>query len=119
MYWDWEACKIALTALVIVCILTLMGFGWRAAIASGLALSMSSTAMVLQSLKEKGIGQTQAGKSSLAVLLFQDIAVIPLLALLPFLALQSGSAADGEQSNALSALPGWIQASLFSLQFCW
>ncbi|MBP1729454.1 MAG: kefB, partial [Deltaproteobacteria bacterium] len=103
--------QVALTALVIVCVLTLMGFGWRAAVASGLSLAMSSTAMVLQSLKEKGIGQTQAGKSSLAVLLFQDIAVIPLLALLPFLALQAGSAADGEQSNALSALPGWIQAS--------
>ena len=103
--------QIALTALIIVCILTLMGFSWRAAIASGLALSMSSTAMVLQSLKEKGIGQTRAGKSSLAVLLFQDIAVIPLLALLPFLALQAGSAADGEQSNAFSALPGWLQAS--------
>lgn len=103
--------QVALTALVIVGVLTMMDFGWRAAIASGLALSMSSTAMVLQSLKEKGIGQTHAGKSSLAVLLFQDIAVIPLLALLPFLALQAGGSADGDHSSALSALPGWMQAS--------
>jgi len=104
--------QVAMTALVIVSVLTLMGFTWQSAIASGLALSMSSTAMVLQSLKEKGIGQTQAGRSSLAVLLFQDIAVIPVLALLPFLALQAVGPADGEQGGALAAaLPGWMQAS--------
>lgn len=103
--------QVILTTLAAVCALTLAGFSWQAALATGLALSMSSTAMVLQSLKEKGIGQTEAGSSCLAVLLFQDIAVIPVLAFLPFLALQKGAPAGGEPGSALAALPGWVQAS--------
>ena len=47
---------------------------------------MSSTAIVLQSLNERGILKTTAGQSCFSVLLFQDIAVIPILALLPLLA---------------------------------
>ena len=103
--------QLGVTTLVIMCALLLMDFTWRAALASGLALSMSSTAIVLQLLKEKGLGQTQSGTSSLAVLLFQDIAVIPLLALLPFLALQAGGSGGPGHATTLSALPGWLQAS--------
>jgi CPA2 family monovalent cation:H+ antiporter-2 len=109
--------QVVLTTLAAVGTLTLLGFSWQASLATGLALSMSSTAMVLQSLKEKGISQTEAGRSCLAVLLCQDIAVIPVLALLPFLALQKVGPAGGEQGSALAALPGWLQASsvLFSI----
>jgi CPA2 family monovalent cation:H+ antiporter-2 len=104
--------QVVMTTLAVMCATTLMGFSWQAALATGLALSMSSTAMVLQSLKEKGIGQTEAGRSCLAVLLFQDIAVIPVLAFLPFLALQKGVSAAAEPGSALlAALPGWVQAS--------
>ena len=62
------------------------GLDWRMALALGLALALSSTAIVLQPLNEKGQMATPAGQNSFSVLLFQDIAVIPILAVLPFLA---------------------------------
>lgn len=64
-----------------------LGLDWRAALASGLILAMSSTAIVLASLEEKGLRQGPVGEASFGVLLFQDLAVIPMFALLPFLAL--------------------------------
>jgi monovalent cation:H+ antiporter-2, CPA2 family len=60
----------------------------NASLALGLTMAMSSTAIVLQTLKEKSIDKTHAGESSFSVLLFQDIAIIPIIALLPFLATQ-------------------------------
>jgi CPA2 family monovalent cation:H+ antiporter-2 len=101
--------QLALTTLALSGVLLLLGFSWQAAFASGLALAMSSTAIVLQSLKEKGLGGSQAGSSSFAVLLFQDIAVIPILALLPFLAMQSG-VTGSEAPTLLDGLPGWLKA---------
>jgi monovalent cation:H+ antiporter-2, CPA2 family len=59
---------------------------WNASLALALSFAMSSTAIVLQTLKEKNLNKTQAGQSSFAVLLFQDIAVIPVLAVFPLLA---------------------------------
>jgi hypothetical protein len=53
----------------------------------GLILALSSTAIVLQTLSEKGLIKTDGGRASFSVLLFQDIAVIPMLALIPLLAL--------------------------------
>ncbi|OHB33158.1 MAG: potassium transporter [Desulfuromonadaceae bacterium GWC2_58_13] len=103
--------QLALTTLVLSGGLLLLGLGWRGAVAGGLALTMSSTAIVLQSLKEKGLGSSQAGASSFAVLLFQDLAVIPILALLPFLALQAGAGtAPGEAPALLAGLPVWVRA---------
>ncbi len=102
--------QIVLTTLAMALPLSLLGFSWQAALAAGVALSMSSTAIVLQTLKEKGLAQTRAGTGAFAVLLFQDIAVIPILALLPFLAM-GGSTADGMESTLLQGLPGWIRAS--------
>ena len=58
------------------------------AIAIGLTLSLSSTAIVLQTLSEKGLMQTAGGRSVFSVLLTQDIAVIPILAFLPLLVAQ-------------------------------
>ena len=101
--------QLVLTTLALTGGLLLLGLGWRGALAAGLALSMSSTAIVLQSLKEKGLGSSQAGSSSFAVLLFQDIAVIPILALLPFLALQAG-ATHGDVPALLDGLPIWVKA---------
>lgn len=103
--------QLVLTTLVLTGGLLLLGLDWRGAFAAGLALSMSSTAIVLQSLKEKGLGSSQAGSSSFAVLLFQDIAVIPILALLPFLALQAGAGAPhGDVPALLDGLPVWVKA---------
>jgi len=64
-----------------------LGLHWSVALAVGMAFSLSSTAIVLQTLSEKGLMQTRGGRSTFSVLLTQDIAVIPMLALLPLLAL--------------------------------
>ncbi|MCV6596172.1 MAG: monovalent cation:proton antiporter-2 (CPA2) family protein [Mangrovicoccus sp.] len=66
-----------------------LGLSWSVALAVGMAFSLSSTAIVLQTLSEKGLMQTRGGRSTFSVLLTQDIAVIPMLALLPLLALPS------------------------------
>ncbi len=100
--------QFGLTTLLLMGAFMLGGFPWQASLAIGLALSMSSTAIVLQTLREKGLDQTQSGRSAFAVLLYQDIAVIPILAALPLLALQSFQAA-GEPSTFLARLPGWAQ----------
>jgi CPA2 family monovalent cation:H+ antiporter-2 len=68
---------------------TLLGLDPRVALATGLIFALSSTAIVLQTLSEKGLMRTQGGRSVFSVLLTQDIAVIPMLALLPLLALSS------------------------------
>ena len=103
--------QVIATATCICGGLILLDFNWKTALAAGLAMSMSSTAIVLQSLKEKGLGDTQAGKSSFAVLLFQDIAVIPILALLPLLALTSSQTATVQNQTIIDGLPGWLQTA--------
>jgi CPA2 family monovalent cation:H+ antiporter-2 len=85
-----------------------LGFSWQASIAVSLSLAMSSTAIVLQSLKEKNQLQTSAGKTAFAVLLFQDLSIIPILAILPLLAIAS-PAAEGSHS-LLDGLPSWLKA---------
>jgi glutathione-regulated potassium-efflux system ancillary protein KefC/glutathione-regulated potassium-efflux system protein KefB len=88
-----------------------LGLDWRAALAVGLILAMSSTALVLQGLEERGLRRGLVGDSAFGVLLFQDLAVIPLFALLPLLALAPGaSPAAGHGHNLLEGLPGWLAA---------
>ena len=89
--------------------LAAVGFAWQAALASGLALSMSSTAIVMQTLREKGLTRTESGKCSFAVLLFQDISVIPILALLPLLAYSSVHPPANGHGTLLEELPAWAQ----------
>ena len=106
--------QVVLTALVIGVLAFAFGLEWQTALAIGLALSLSSTAIVLQTLNEKGWINTEAGRGGFSVLLFQDIAVIPILALLPFLALP---VFDQQVSAAVSHAvhgdrPGWLQALL-------
>jgi CPA2 family monovalent cation:H+ antiporter-2 len=95
------------TILFIACSFVLR-WDWQATIAISLALTLSSTAIVMQTLKEKGLTKTSMGRSSFAVLLFQDIAVIPILAILPLLA-------DGHINNTdlnhsiISNFDSWLQ----------
>ncbi len=92
--------QMLLTALVLFPVFyTLFGHSFEAALALSLSFGMSSTAIVLQTLKERSIEKTDAGNSSFAVLLFQDIAVIPLLALLPLLAGIQQSGVDQFSAN--------------------
>ncbi len=79
--------QIALTTLAVMAGTMALGIGWSVALAIGLVFALSSTAIVLQTLSEKGLMRTGGGRSAFSVLLMQDIAVIPMLALLPLLAL--------------------------------
>lgn len=75
------------TAAAVMGIALLFGQPWTIALAIGLVLALSSTAIVLQTLNEKGLMKSSGGQSSFSVLLFQDIAVIPMLAFIPLLAM--------------------------------
>ncbi|MHB8769997.1 MAG: monovalent cation:proton antiporter-2 (CPA2) family protein [Syntrophales bacterium] len=103
------AVQLGATTLLFLALFTAVGLHWQAALAIGLALSLSSTAIALQTLREKGLVQTQAGRCSFAVLLFQDIAVIPILAVLPLLVIATVRTGTGGQATFLGGLPGWVQ----------
>lgn len=94
------------TTAVIAGIAYLCGLDWKMSLAVGMILALSSTAIVLQTLNEKGLMKTDVGQSSFSVLLFQDIAVIPMLALLPLLATQSDSSQQVDGGSA------WLQGLL-------
>ncbi len=89
----------------------ILDWNWQTALTISMALSLSSTAIVLQTLKEKGQSQTSAGRSSFAILLFQDIAVIPILAVIPLLVSGGIPAAATEtaHNSLISNLDGWLQ----------
>nr|MCU0333153.1 cation:proton antiporter [Ignavibacteriaceae bacterium] len=100
--------QVSLTSLVIFIISIALGISWQAALALGMTLSLSSTAIVLQTMNEKGLMKSASGQSSFSVLLFQDIAVIPMLAIFPLLATQVVQ--SGEDHHTLvGSLPGWAQ----------
>jgi len=100
---------VATAAVLFIACSIVMRWEWRSTLAIAFALTLSSTAIVMQTLKEKGLTQTSMGRSAFAVLLFQDIAVIPILAILPLLA--EGGVQDSDFSHSLIAdYPGWIQA---------
>jgi monovalent cation:proton antiporter-2 (CPA2) family protein len=82
--------QVLLSALALGGVASFLGLGWRAAALVGLSLAMSSTALVLQSLAEKNELTARHGRSAFAILLFQDLAVIPILAVLPLLAGSGG-----------------------------
>lgn len=79
--------QVGLTTLAVMAVCMALGQPWTIALAVGLVLALSSTAIVLQTLNEKGLMKSDGGEASFSVLLFQDIAVIPMLALIPLLAL--------------------------------
>ena len=87
--------QVLVTAILLAAVAFAMGLTVESAIVVGLALSLSSTAFALQILAEKGQLASAHGRSSFAILLFQDLAVIPILALLPLLAPGTG-VDDGE-----------------------
>jgi monovalent cation:proton antiporter-2 (CPA2) family protein len=108
--------QVIVTALSIGILCAWVGYAWQTSLAIGLILSMSSTAIVLQTLEEKGWMKTAAGQSGFSVLLFQDIAVIPMLAAMPFLAvpafIDSEKLAQLVTAEAQSGRPGWLNALL-------
>ncbi|MBE1282563.1 MAG: potassium transporter [Rhodobacteraceae bacterium] len=117
--------QILFSTLALMGVALAAGYAWQTSLAVGLALSLSSTAIVLQTLSEKGLMQTKGGRSAFSVLLTQDIAVIPILAFLPLLAIDQVAhfSSDGSIQRAhsvvehgehhgpelslVAGLPGW------------
>ncbi|MEL6639974.1 MAG: cation:proton antiporter [Pseudomonadota bacterium] len=79
--------QVVITAAAVMGVCLVFGIPWSISLAIGLVLALSSTAIVLQTLNEKGLMKSDGGQGSFSVLLFQDIAVIPMLALIPLLAM--------------------------------
>ena len=104
--------QVSLTTILIAIIAYGFGYVWQTSLVIGFIGALSSTAIVLQTLGEKGLLKSEGGQASFSVLLFQDIAVIPMLALVPLLVLPEFSnqvtAGDHEPSHSLiDGLPGW------------
>jgi len=109
------------TVLGVMAIGIAFGLAWQTALTIGMVLSLSSTAIVLQTLNEKGLARSDGGRASFSVLLFQDIAVIPMLALIPLLALpelftgghddaaQAHGSESGLNLSLVDGLAGWQQ----------
>ena len=95
--------QVAVTGALIAAIAWGFGLGWPVAALVGLTLSLSSTAVASQLLSESGQLPTRHGRTALSVLLFQDIAVIPLLAAVPLLA-GVGAEAGGPSPVAMVAV---------------
>ncbi|MCA0919620.1 monovalent cation:proton antiporter-2 (CPA2) family protein [Pseudooceanicola nanhaiensis] len=115
--------QVVVTTLAVTGALLALNYHLNHALAIGLIVALSSTAIVLQTLSEKGLMQTGGGRSAFSVLLTQDIAVIPMLALMPLLAMgapveedhadssiEALAHADDVAHEAMSlvdGLPGW------------
>lgn len=84
------------------------GFHWKPSLALGLILSLSSTAIVLQTLKEKGLMKSVSGQAAFSVLLFQDMAVIPILAIFPMLS-DSEITTSAQGHSLIEHLPGYAK----------
>ncbi|MEZ5107133.1 MAG: monovalent cation:proton antiporter-2 (CPA2) family protein [Draconibacterium sp.] len=105
--------QVLITSIVIAAVALAFDFQINQAIGIGLILALSSTAIVLQTLTEKGLIGNTAGRSAFSVLLFQDIAVVPILAIIPVLATLSGAeiieSSELNNISGFAALSGWLQ----------
>ncbi|GAA0214611.1 glutathione-regulated potassium-efflux system protein KefC [Kangiella japonica] len=101
--------QVLVTTLLLMLLSLAFEMHWKMALAIGMILALSSTAIVLQTLTEKDLLRTDAGKSAFAVLLFQDMAVIPMLTLLPLLATLP---VETSVSVGHTELEEWQQATL-------
>ncbi|WP_370209553.1 monovalent cation:proton antiporter-2 (CPA2) family protein, partial [Salipiger bermudensis] len=113
--------QIAITMLAVMGCAMALGVSWAPALACGMVFALSSTAIVLQTLNEKGLMQSTGGRSAFSVLLTQDIAVIPMLVMLPLLALPGvahlspdgsidlghGDEGGHHGMSLVEGLPGW------------
>lgn len=108
--------QVIVTTLLSFGLFQLVGFGWNVSIIFAMAVALSSTAIVLQTVKEKGMMETPSGAASFSILLFQDIIVIPMLAIIPLLASENSPTTTGEghseglKGYLLEGLPIGLQA---------
>lgn len=105
--------QVVLTSSAFTLIGLALGYSWQMSLAVGMALSLSSTALVLQMLQETHLMNTPMGETSFSVLLFQDIAAIPILVIMPLLVIHG---VQGQQIHAsmIATLPGWAQTLIIA-----
>ena len=87
----------------------------------GMCMALSSTAMALQILTERRLLNTHSGKSAFSILLFQDIAVIPMIAILPLLAISEGIKVDGDSASTwlhVAKVAGTLIATIVKFDWC-
>ncbi len=101
--------QVSITSMVFAGIGIMLGYDWQVSLAAGMALALSSTALVLQMLNEKNLMQTMVGETAFSLLLFQDIVVIPILIVMPLLASHS-IVMPHAHHGIFSEYPGWMQA---------
>jgi CPA2 family monovalent cation:H+ antiporter-2 len=104
--------QVLATMILTYLLFTFLGYDWKVTLSISMAVALSSTAIVLQTLKEKGLMNTTFGASSFSILLFQDIIVIFMLGALPLLsdATHTPTTDDHHGStNLLENLPLWLQ----------
>ncbi|MBC7647776.1 MAG: glutathione-regulated potassium-efflux system protein KefC [Vitreoscilla sp.] len=101
----WGSAQVMACAAVITSVAMAFGVDWKIALVAGLGLALSSTAIALQAIGERNLMRTSSGQAGFSILLFQDVAAIPILALLPLLGALAGENEAVAQSNiALEAL---------------
>ncbi|WP_133365308.1 cation:proton antiporter [Qipengyuania sediminis] len=110
--------QVVLTTLAIAAVALIQRQPWQTALAIGMILALSSTAIVVQTLTEKGLMKSEGGQSAFSVLLVQDVAVIPILAILPLLALPElapaggGAGAHGHGIDLTADMPALLAAAV-------
>jgi glutathione-regulated potassium-efflux system ancillary protein KefC len=101
----WGSAQVAGCAIVLMGMAMAFGVTWQIALVASLGLALSSTAIALQTIHERNLMSTPSGQAGFSILLFQDVAAIPILALLPLLGTALGSNESADQSSrALEAL---------------
>jgi len=91
----WGGAQVVLVAGALFGAALLLGVGWKLALIAGLGLSLSSTAIALASLEERNLMPTPAGQAGFSILLFQDIAAIPMIAIVPLLGIPEEAGGGG------------------------
>ncbi len=100
----WGSAQVFLCAVAIAALAMVFSVPWRWAVVAALGLALSSTAIALQVMNERNMQRTTSGQSAFSILLFQDVAAIPILALVPLLGVASSTDAGEGSSMAVSAL---------------
>nr|WP_315495469.1 glutathione-regulated potassium-efflux system protein KefC [uncultured Rhodoferax sp.] len=101
----WGSLQVLGCALLLALVAMACGVGWRLAVVAALGLALSSTAIALQVMGERNLLPTRSGQAAFSILLFQDVAAIPILALLPLLGVVS-------VTNEASAPMEYAQAAI-------
>ena len=86
----WGSAQVLVCAALITGVAMAFGVNWQISLVAGLGLALSSTAIALQAISERNLMPTSSGQAGFSILLFQDVAAIPILALLPLLGALAG-----------------------------